>query len=300
MRRGLRELAAARLLAEDTAGGAHRPRHALLAEAVAAGLLPGERAVLHERTARALQAAGDDALAAEVAGHWQAAGRPAEELPARVAAAAAAERVFGYAAGGRALAAGHRAGPSAARSAPPTAGAEPALAVPAGHRRGRAIRRHPAAPACWRRKPTAGSPITRTRHRRGHPPARRVSAGRCTTRRPARPLLEESLRLFELGPPSAEHAEALSGTPPSCMHLRSGWQDSRAALQPGRWRSPKRPAPPRVIAPILAQLAGVATFMACDVEEGFATLQRGRGGRRGQPGTAWPLWQLTGTKAPSC
>ena len=59
---------------------------------MAAGLLPGERAVLHERAARAL--AGDPALAAEVAGHWQAAGRPAEELPARVAAAEAAERVF--------------------------------------------------------------------------------------------------------------------------------------------------------------------------------------------------------------
>ena len=95
VRRGLRELAAARLLAEDTSGGGHRPRHALLGEAVAAGLLPGERAVLHERAARAL--AGDPALAAEVAGHWQAAGRPAEELPARVAAAEAAERVFGYA-----------------------------------------------------------------------------------------------------------------------------------------------------------------------------------------------------------
>src|SRR6516165_2061388 len=78
VRQGLRELTAA----------------ALLAEAVVGGLLPGERAALHERTARAL--AGDPALAAEVAGHWQAAGRPAGELPARVAAAKAAERVFGY------------------------------------------------------------------------------------------------------------------------------------------------------------------------------------------------------------
>ncbi len=95
VRRGLRGLAAARLLAQDTSGRGHRPRHALLGEAVAAGLLPGERAVLHERAARAL--AGDPALAAEVAGHWQAAGRPAEELPARVAAAEAAERVCGYA-----------------------------------------------------------------------------------------------------------------------------------------------------------------------------------------------------------
>ena len=68
VRRGLRELAAARLLAEDTAGGEHRPRHALLGEAVAAGLLLGERAALHERAARALTAADDPALAAEVAG----------------------------------------------------------------------------------------------------------------------------------------------------------------------------------------------------------------------------------------
>ena len=59
MRVGLRELAAAQLLADTGTDGAHRPRHALLAEAVAAGLLTGERAALHERTARAL-AAGQD------------------------------------------------------------------------------------------------------------------------------------------------------------------------------------------------------------------------------------------------
>src|SRR5436190_5894243 len=91
------ELAAARLLAASTADGEHRPRHALLAEAVAAGLLPGERVALHECTARALEAEHDETLAAEVAGHWAAAGRTTEELPARVAAAGAAERVFGYA-----------------------------------------------------------------------------------------------------------------------------------------------------------------------------------------------------------
>ena len=96
VRGGLRELAAARLLAEDTSGGEYRPRHALLAEAVAAGLLPGERAALHGSIARALAATGDDRVA-EVAGHWQAAGNPAAELPARIAAAEAAERVFGYA-----------------------------------------------------------------------------------------------------------------------------------------------------------------------------------------------------------
>ena len=97
MRRGLRQLAEARLLADDTSGGAHRPRHALLAEAVTAGLLPGERVVLHERTARLLDTVGGDALAAEAASHWAAAGRGAEELAARLVAAGAAERVFGYA-----------------------------------------------------------------------------------------------------------------------------------------------------------------------------------------------------------
>jgi predicted ATPase len=68
VRRGLRELAAARLLADPGAGGEQRPRHALLAEAVAADLLPGERVAFHERMAAALQAAGDNVLIAEAAG----------------------------------------------------------------------------------------------------------------------------------------------------------------------------------------------------------------------------------------
>ena len=46
VRGGLRELTAARLLADADGRGAHRPRHALLAEAVAAELLPGERVVV--------------------------------------------------------------------------------------------------------------------------------------------------------------------------------------------------------------------------------------------------------------
>jgi hypothetical protein len=81
---------------EDRSPDPYR-RHALLAEAVAAGMLAGERVVLHERTARLLAAAVDDVLAAEAASHWGAAGRAAEELPARLLAAGAAERVFGYA-----------------------------------------------------------------------------------------------------------------------------------------------------------------------------------------------------------
>ena len=81
VRGGLRELAEVRLLAEDTTGGTHRPRHALLAEAVAGGLLPGDRAALHEGSARALAVAGDERLAAEVAGHWQAAGSLPRNCP---------------------------------------------------------------------------------------------------------------------------------------------------------------------------------------------------------------------------
>jgi DNA-binding CsgD family transcriptional regulator len=96
-RHALRQLASAGLLTEDPAVMAHRPRHALLAEAVAGALLAGERAALHGRIATVLQAAGGEEVAAEVAGHWHAAGRSAEELPARIAAAHAAERVFGYA-----------------------------------------------------------------------------------------------------------------------------------------------------------------------------------------------------------
>jgi predicted ATPase len=75
VRGGLRELTVTRLLADAAAGGEQRPRHALLAEAVAADLLPSEKTALHERLAQALQAAGEDAFAAEAAGHRAAAGR---------------------------------------------------------------------------------------------------------------------------------------------------------------------------------------------------------------------------------
>ena len=58
IRRALRELAAARLLADDAPGGGYRPRSALLAEAVTSALLPGERVVLTERTAHVSQDSG--------------------------------------------------------------------------------------------------------------------------------------------------------------------------------------------------------------------------------------------------
>ena len=130
LRAGLQELAAARLLAEAEPDGRYRPRHALLAEAVAAGLLPGERLALHQRAAQALEASGEETLAAEAADHWAAAGRGTEELRARVRAGAAAERVFGYA-----EAAEHWQRAIALRQAGPAedeAGDVPARAVRAG------------------------------------------------------------------------------------------------------------------------------------------------------------------------
>jgi DNA-binding CsgD family transcriptional regulator len=207
VRRGLRELAAARLLAETTVQGEHRPRHALLAEAVAAGLLPGERTVLHERTARVLATAGDPALAAEVAGHWQAAGRAGEELPARVAAAGAAEQVFGYA---EAAAQWERA-IELCQMLPAAAGAAgvdlPQLylsAIDATEMSGDTQRAGDLAEEAYLRftdlpdHATAAVICQRAGYLRGlHDP----DAGF--------PLVERALELFEQEPPSAGHAEAL-------------------------------------------------------------------------------------------
>ena len=212
VRRGLRQLAAARLLADDTSGGAHRPRHALLAEAVAAGLLPGERVVLHERTARLLEAVGGDALAAEAASHWAAAGRAAEELPARLVAAGAAERVFGYAEAGahweRAI--------ELCQALPGAVGADlPRLyvrAIDAAVLSGDTQHASVLAEEAYRR--FAGHPDHATAavicQRAGYLRGLHTPDAGC-------PLVERALELFELGPPSAEHAEALlQYAVPSC------------------------------------------------------------------------------------
>ena len=212
-----------------TVGGAYRPRHALLAEAVAGGLLPGERAVLHERTARALGAAGDEALAGEAAGHWQAAGRPAGELPARVAAAAAAEQIFGYA-----EAAGHwqRAielchGGAGRRVAP--APMMPRLylrAIEALEISGAGERAGVLAEEAYRR--FAGHPdpaIAAVIHLRVA-----VFAG-CEAPAAGLPLIREALRLFEQAPPSADHAEAwLRYAHMFVFHAEGRHEPTRAAL----------------------------------------------------------------------
>jgi DNA-binding CsgD family transcriptional regulator/tetratricopeptide (TPR) repeat protein len=271
VREGLRELAAVRLLAEDTAGNACRPRHALLAEAVAGGLVPGERAALHERAARALAAAGGETLTAEVAGHWQAASRPAEELPARVAAAEAAERVFGYAEAAvhwqRAIAL-TRARTSAADVAGIDVLALYLRAVDALEWSGMGIRAGEVAEEAYRRLGGHPDPATAAvvRHRAAIYRAIEDPAAGLA-------LVEEALRLFEQTLPSAEHAQA--------------WLDHAGFLQSGEGRlegiSPAltraleiaEAAGATALTPrILASLAANA-FRHGQIGEAFAFLERG-------------------------
>jgi tetratricopeptide (TPR) repeat protein len=269
--RGLRELAAARLLAEDAPGGGHRPRHALLAEAVAAGLLPGERAVLDERTARALAAAGDPALAAEVAAHWQAAGRPAEELPARLAAAKAAERALGYA---EAAAHWQRAIDLAQAQPAAAAGIDlPRLyvqAIDALNLSGDSGRAGLVAEEACRRFAGHPDPATAAivRHRAAFFRARdEYGAGL--------PLIEEALRLYGRTPPSYDHAEALRDYASIFMlNVTGRLQPGEAALNQALEVAEAAGASP-LVPRILATIA-TASFIRGQVEEGFAILERAR------------------------
>jgi DNA-binding CsgD family transcriptional regulator len=275
VRRGLRELATARLLADDTPGGGHRPRHALLAEAVAAALLSAERVELHERTARALSGTGDQALAAEAAGHWQAADRPAEELPARVAAAEAAERVFGYAEAAR-----HwqraielsQALPGAAEAAGiglprMFVRAIDALEMSGDIERAAAM----AEEAYCRFAGHPGSALAAVITMRaalfrgiGASPGGRAAGW---------PLIKDALRLFGQAPPSADHAEAWFHY--ANIFLRNGegrLEASRTALDRALEIAEAAGA-----TAMIARIMPVRAIPAFDlglVEEGFAVLQR--------------------------
>lgn len=72
-----------------TIGGELEFRHELVREVLYDDLLPGERTRIHREIADALahSAQPEDALAGELAHHWQAAGVPANALPASVRAA---------------------------------------------------------------------------------------------------------------------------------------------------------------------------------------------------------------------
>jgi ATP/maltotriose-dependent transcriptional regulator MalT len=232
VRHGLRELSAARLLADPGAGGEQRPRHALLAEAVAAELLPGERVGFHERTAMALQAFGDDMLSAEAAGHWAAAGRVVEELPARVRAAEVAERVFGYAEAARhwqraielsALV------PNPGQAAGLDLGRMYLRGVDALEAAGFEERSRELAAVAYRRfgndpDPAVAAPISL-----------RYAWSRWESEAPARvrALFEQALRLFEQLPPSADHAQAWSSYAEFLFDAEGDDQARRTALARG-------------------------------------------------------------------
>ena len=270
VRRGLRELAAARLLAEDTADGGHRPRHALLAEAVIAGLLPRERAVLHERAARAL--AGDPALTAEVAGHWQAAGRPAEELSARVAAAEAAERVFGYAQAAahwqRAIELG-LAQPDAAAAAGIDVPRLSVRAIDAFYHAGDSVRAGLAAEEAYRRFADHADPATAAvvRHRAAFFRAIDAPAAGLA-------LMEEALRLFEQAPPSFEHADALLDYASFFLqYVEERLQASRAAVN--RALEIAEAVGATALIPRTLSVIAFTAFVRGQVEDGLAALERG-------------------------
>jgi tetratricopeptide (TPR) repeat protein len=237
----VRELTAARLLATP-AEGAPRPRHALLAEAVTAELLPGERVSLHERVAGALEAAGDETLAAEAAGHWAAAGRGDEELRARLAAADAAEQVFAYA-----NAATHWQRAIELCPAEPDADLGDGIDVP--HVYIRAVDALEAAGDRLRAGVVAEEAYRRFAHH-PDPATAAVIHSRLASLRvldsfvAALPLMQEALRLFEGAPPSAEHAWAWyryathmghMGGPPRRCRLRSSAGSS--------WRRLRAPRP---------------------------------------------------------
>jgi ATP/maltotriose-dependent transcriptional regulator MalT len=78
------------------AADGYRLRHRLVAEVLEHEVLPAQQTALHRRYAEALAAAGSGDHA-RLAHHWQQAGEPRRALPSVVAAARAAERLYGFA-----------------------------------------------------------------------------------------------------------------------------------------------------------------------------------------------------------
>ncbi len=271
VRGGLRELAAARLLAEDL-GAAHRPRHALLAEAVSGGLLPGERAALHEQTARALAAAGNPTLAAEVAGHWRAAGNLAEELPARMAAAETAERVFGYA-----EAAEHwmraielcQAQPDAAQAAGVGLPRMYVRAISALWLSGAGVRAEAVAEEAYHRFADHPDPATAAavRHRAAY--FRAIEAPDAGL-----PLIEEALRLYEQTAPSSDQAEAWLDYADTFLRAGVGPREGIVPALERAQEIAQATEATALVSRVLASLAADALLRG-QVAEGLAFLDQG-------------------------
>jgi DNA-binding CsgD family transcriptional regulator/tetratricopeptide (TPR) repeat protein len=271
VRAALRELSAAALLGPASRDGGCRPRHALLAEAVCTDLLPGELRWLHARIAEALEADGDPALSTEVAGHWAAAGRPADEFRASVIAARAAGRVFAFAEAAtlwrRAIALGEQL-PAAVATLGLGPGRLHLAAVDALEAAGRATEAAALVEEAYARFGAGPDPHTAALiHLR--------AAQYRTLADPAaaRPLFEEALRLFEGTPPSAEHAEALR------LYALMFRIEGRGQLAVGHLERSLRVAEAaQALAPQVRTLGEVAhvKFLRGEVGDGFADLGRGR------------------------
>ncbi|GGQ54966.1 helix-turn-helix transcriptional regulator [Couchioplanes azureus] len=80
-----------------SAADGYRLRHQVVAEVLEHEVLPAEHAARHRRYAEAIEAMPGEPDHARLAHHWQQAGEPARALPSVVAAARAAERLYGYA-----------------------------------------------------------------------------------------------------------------------------------------------------------------------------------------------------------
>jgi DNA-binding CsgD family transcriptional regulator len=274
VRRALHDLAAARLLADATTpSGGHRLRHALLAEAVAAGLLPSEHAALHERTAQALEASGDSALAGETAGHWQAAGRPTGELAARLVAAEAAERVFGYA-----EAAGHWLRAIELCQALPDAVGTAGIGVPQLYVRaidalgmsGDSVRGGEVAEEAYRRFAGDPDPATAAVICQRTAQYRAIDAPDAGL-----PLIRQALQLFGQTPPSAEHAKAWLAYAGSLLGSAQGRrEDPRLALH--RALEIAEAAGATAVIPRILSTLAYDAMLRGHVEEALAFLRRGQ------------------------
>ncbi|MEV4708554.1 AAA family ATPase [Actinoplanes sp. NPDC049316] len=75
----------------------YRLRHQVVAEVLEHEVLPAEHAARHRRYAEAIEAAPGEPDHARLAHHWQQAGEPTRALPSVVAAARAAEQLYGFA-----------------------------------------------------------------------------------------------------------------------------------------------------------------------------------------------------------
>ncbi|HEY8112300.1 MAG TPA: AAA family ATPase [Actinomycetes bacterium] len=289
VRTAVRELTAARLLAA-TADGGHRPRHALLGEAVAAELLPDERVALHERIAQALETVGEDTLAAEAAGHWAAAGRSAEELRARLAAAEAAQHVSAYA---DAAAHWQRAIDLcvAERSVDLGAGidvphlylrAVDALEASGDRRQARAV-----AEDAYRR--FADHPDRATRALVSY----RAGFFRGVTLDfPAAglPLIEEALRLFDGTPPTAERAEAWYWYAHHFLFASQGRRAGEVTAALDRALEIAEAAGAATLIPRILCTRAAQLFDLGEVDEGLRLLARARDALEASPDPLGALW----------